>query len=438
MSARVPVQQHYNLNSPTSFIDSPLHVLNTVDARTAASAIDDISASNDHDASVDCMNESHRNCLPLHSVEVDEDRSSLETSESSRELYDIITVDDVSPIESARARFIQIVMDHFIDDSLIEVFDSDADYGDQDKMNKRRTREIRYEGDPNFALPLMYVANMYETLVNEVNIRLASLSGIRDKSIGVALEAAGGLYRTLAKKFPKKGSCIYKRRELATSMETRTRFPELVIQEEKRIRFVVVNGLKIVENPNSVPIDDAEWFKRLTGRNEVAISPNDYKFYSPRHKYRRGTSISLPNIQDIPSYSGAESSTTMTSTQGFRSAQNQPQTPNKHHLQSVPHQPQFHPVLQSNQIMHQSQHAGPYSHNHQNGSPSHLSGISHSHQPSISQHMNCLQSFTGGHVGGRMHMLPPSPAKFCDECGAPYLRETSKFCSECGSKRLGT
>ncbi|XP_057471797.1 uncharacterized protein At2g02148-like [Actinidia eriantha] len=32
----------------------------------------------------------------------------------------------------------------------------------------------------------------------------------------------------------------------------------------------------------------------------------------------------------------------------------------------------------------------------------------------------------------------PSPAKFCDECGAPYLRETSKFCSECGVKRLGT
>ncbi|CAK8578253.1 unnamed protein product [Lathyrus sativus] len=439
MSARVPVQQHYNLNSPTSFIDSPLHVLNAVDARTAASTIDDISASNDHGASVDCMNESHGNCLPLHSVEVDEDRSSLETSESSRGLYDVnvITFDDVSPIESARARFIQIVMDHFIEDRLIEVLDSDADYGDQDKMNKRRTREIRYEGDPNFALPLMYVANMYETLVNEVNIRLASLSGIRDKSIGVALEAAGGLYRRLAKKFPKKGPCIYKRRELATSMETRTRFPELVIQEEKRVRFVVVNGLKIVENPNSVPIDDAEWFKRLTGRNEVAVSSNDYKFYSPRHKYRRGTSISLPNIQDIPSYSGAESSTTMT-TQGFRSPQNQQQTPNKHHLQSLPHQPQFHPVLQSNQIMHQTQHAGPYSHNHQNGSSSHLSEISHSHQPSISQHMSCLQSLTGGHVGGRMHMLPPSPAKFCDECGAPYLRETSKFCSECGSKRLGT
>lgn len=85
--------------------------------------------------------------------------------------------------------------------------------------------------------------------------------------------------------------------------------------------------------------------------------------------------------------------------------QNQQQTPNKHHLQSLAHQPQFHPVLQSNQIMHQSQHAGPYSHNHQNGSPSHLSEISHSHQPSISQHMSCLQSLTGGHVGGRMHML---------------------------------
>ncbi|RVX11611.1 Uncharacterized protein CK203_015906 [Vitis vinifera] len=33
---------------------------------------------------------------------------------------------------------------------------------------------------------------------------------------------------------------------------------------------------------------------------------------------------------------------------------------------------------------------------------------------------------------------PTSPAKFCDECGAPYLRETSKFCSECGGKRFGT
>jgi pentatricopeptide repeat domain-containing protein 1 len=92
--------------------------------------------------------------------------------------------------------------------------------------------------------------------------------------------------------------------------------------------------------------------------------------------------------------------------------QSQQQTPGKHHLQSL-HQPQFHPVLQNNQTMHQSQHAGPYSHNHQNGSPLHLSEISHSHQPSISQQMSCLQSFTGGHVGGRMHMLVSLSDMFC-------------------------
>lgn len=55
------------------------------------------------------------------------------------------------------------------------------------------------------------------------------------------------------------GPCTYKRRELATSLETRTRFPELVVQEEKRVRFVVVNGLDIVEKPNRMSIEDAEW-----------------------------------------------------------------------------------------------------------------------------------------------------------------------------------
>ncbi|OIW18092.1 hypothetical protein TanjilG_01181 [Lupinus angustifolius] len=423
MGTRVPVQ-HYNLNSPTSFIDTPLHVL---DAATTAASTTIILHDNHHD----CMNE-------LHSVEVDEDQSSLETNESSRVNYDILTMNDISPIESARARFLQIVVDHFIDDHVVEMADSEGDYSGQDKMNsKRRTKEIQYEGDPNFALPLMYVANMYESLVNDVNIRLASLNGIREKTIGVALEAAGGLYRRLAKKFPKKGPCTYKRRELATSVETRTRFPELVIQEEKRVRFVVVNGLKIVERPNNMPIDDAEWFKRLTGRNEVAISANDYKFYSPRHKYRRSASISFPNMPDIPSFPGADNSSTLT--QGYRTPQNQQQTLSKHHVQSLPHQPQFHPVLQNNQTMHQSQqHAGPYSHNHQSGSPSHLSEISHADQPtSMSQHMTCLQPLTGGHVGGRVHVMPPTPAKYCDECGAQYLRETSKFCSECGSKRLG-
>lgn len=55
------------------------------------------------------------------------------------------------------------------------------------------------------------------------------------------------------------GACMYKRRELATSVETRTRFPELVIHEEKRVRFVVVNGLDIVEKPVELRIEDAEW-----------------------------------------------------------------------------------------------------------------------------------------------------------------------------------
>ena len=48
------------------------------------------------------------------------------------------------------------------------------------------------------------------------------------------------------------GPCIFQRRELATSLETRTRFPELVIQEEKLVWFVVVK-------PDIVPIGDAEW-----------------------------------------------------------------------------------------------------------------------------------------------------------------------------------
>ena len=73
------------------------------------------------------------------------------------------------------------------------------------KANKRKSTEVQYEGDPRFALPLMYIANLYEMLVNEVNVRLLSLDGIREKTIGVALEAAGGLYRRLAKKFPRKG-----------------------------------------------------------------------------------------------------------------------------------------------------------------------------------------------------------------------------------------
>eukprot|EP00268_Persea_americana_P035096 TRINITY_DN34643_c0_g1_i3.p1 TRINITY_DN34643_c0_g1~~TRINITY_DN34643_c0_g1_i3.p1 ORF type:complete len:289 (-),score=40.30 TRINITY_DN34643_c0_g1_i3:272-1138(-) len=288
----------------------------------------------------------------------------------------------------------------------------------------------------------MYVANLYETLVNDVNMRLASLDGIREKTIGVALEAAGGLYRKLAKKFPRKGPCAFKRRELATSLETRSRFPELVIQEEKRVRFVVVNGLVIVEKPNNMTIDDVEWFKRLTGRHEVAVTARDYKFYSPRHKFRRVPSNSVSNIPGLPAFSSADNSSGLATASGFRSAsdsQNQQQPPPKIHMQPLPHQPQFHPLQQTHhQSIHQSQHATHFPNTHQCAHSSHLPEIPHHQSPTLSQHMTCLQPLSGGHVGGRMHVLATSLAKYCDECGAPYLRDTSKFCSECGVKRLGT
>lgn len=445
MTTRVPVQ-HYDLRTANSFIGSALHDLNTVDGSPSdIEAISDVDRDavtedrldDDQDSSaVDCMHESYRSPLPLHTVGVEEDRSSLDNSGSSRLSYNSLTVEDISPIEAARARFLQIVVDHFIDDHVLEVTETDNDYisqSGQDKLTKRKTKEVQYEGDPKFVLPLMYVANMYETLVNDANIRLSSLSGIRDKTIGVALEAAGGLYRKLAQKFPKKGPCTYKRRELATSLETRTRFPELVIQEEKRVRFVVVNGLDIVEKPNGMPIEDAEWFRRLTGRSEVAVSSQDYKFYSPRHKYRRVAANSVSSISSLNTFSSGDNSSTLTSGQAFRSLSEQ-QTPCKHHIQQLPHQPQFQSVHQS---MHQ--HTPQFAHSHQCGQPSQLPDISHTHHsPTMSQHIACLQPLSVVHVGGRLHHgLPSSPAKFCDECGAPYLRESSKFCSECGVKRLG-
>lgn len=447
MGSRLPVQHYSN-----SFIPTSLHDLNTVDSRPSEiDAVDATDALDHHDhahpdsTTVECLHESYRNSLPIHGVGAEEeDRSSLDNGDSSRGAFSILTIEDVSPIESARARFLQIIVDNFIKDHVIEVVDNESpvEYNaqsGQEKLNKRKTGDIQYEGDPRFALPLMYVANLYETLVNDVNLRIASLNGIRDKTIGVALEAAGGLYRRLAKKFPKKGSYMYKRRELATSNETRTRFPELVIQEEKRVRFVVVNGLDIVERPNNVPVEDAEWFKRLTGRNEVAISAQDYKFYSPRHKYRRVTSNTVSNIPALPAFSGSDSSP-LSNAQGFHTVnETQEQTPSKHHIPTMSHQPQFHPIHQNHhQPVHPNQHGAHFPQTHQCGPPSHLPEISHAHQsPTMSQHIACLQPLTGGHVGARLHVMPTNPAKYCDECGAPYLRETSKFCSECGIKRLG-
>ncbi|KAL6187354.1 hypothetical protein ACLB2K_038753 [Fragaria x ananassa] len=458
MASRVPVQQQYTMRTPppNTFLaaaSSPLHDLN--DPRSAK--LDSIAADsldNDEDDSSagvsDCIHDSYSNSLPVHGVGVEDEPSSLDNDGSSSSRappYDIdmVSLQDVSPIESARARFLQLVVDHFLSQHVIQAIDSEDSGGScysarsgQDKLSKRKLGEVQVEGDPRFALPLMYVANMYETLVHEVDTRLASVGGFREKTIGVALEAAGGLYRLLAKKFPKKGSCTFRRRELATSHETRARFPELVVQEERRIRFVVVNGLDIVEKPNSLPIDDAEWFIRLTGRNEVAVSARDFKFYSPRHKCRRGPSNSSPNMLSLPTYPGPDNSSMLAAAQGFRSInepQNQQETPSKHHhMQPLSLQSQFQTVHQNHhQSMHQSQHSVHYSQNHECGPTSHLPDIAHAHHsPTLSQHMACLQ-----HVGGRLHVMPSNPAKFCDECGTQYLRETSKFCSECGVKRLG-
>lgn len=442
----VPVE-HYNLRPASSF-SSSLHDLNTVvDGRGGGGESMEISRlggdDDDDSNAVDCIHEPYRDSLPIHGVGVEEDNSSLEHDGSSRSSYDILTTDDISPIENARAKFMEIIVDHFITTHLIEVPDCEVDYTQSahDKLSKRKTRETHYEGDARYMLPLMYVANMYETLVNQVNVRLSSVNGFRGKTIGVALEAAGGLYRKLAKKFPRKGIYTFKRRELATSLETRSRFPELVIQEEKRVRFVVVNGLSIVEKPTCIPVDDADWFKRLTGRGEVAISAQDYKFYSPRHKYRRNSSNSLTSISGLPTFTGADNSPAMAAGQGYCStseSQSQLQAASEHHMHSMPNQPQYHSLHHNNQHpVHHAQHAAHFSHNHQCTSSPHLPDIAHSHQSSsISQHMASLQSLSG-HVGSRLHILPTSPAKFCDECGAPYMRETSKFCSECGVKRLG-
>lgn len=127
-------------------------------------------------------------------------------------LYEITFLLDVLPIETARARFLQIVLDNFITEHIMEkrgtCMNNIVELGD-DKSNKRKSTDVQYEGDPRFVLPLMYVANLYETMVTEANMRIALLNGLREKTIGVALEASGGLYRKLTQKYPKTGSVCY-------------------------------------------------------------------------------------------------------------------------------------------------------------------------------------------------------------------------------------
>lgn len=387
------------------------------------------------------MNGSYTSSLSLHDVSVDDGQSALDNSSRTSSPFDILTPQDVIPIETARSRFLDLVVESFICEHVTELVEcSSSDCSQVDgKSSKRKQQEVRYEGDPRVALPLMYIANLYETLISDVNVRLAALIGFREKTIGLALEASGGLYRKLTQRFPKRGHCSFKRRELATSHATRTKFPELVVQEEKRVRFVVINGLAIVERPENMRMEDAEWFKRLTGRSEVAICSRDYKFYSPRHKIRRSPQAAF-DIPDTSALAEDENSSLVCSS-GFRSPneiQNQHQSTSKRPIEHLENQPFLHLFHQTeDDSMQQVQHCAQFPPIHQCTSTPHLSdNPQHQQQAYLSQHISCLQ-VGQGHLGGHMHIIPTSPAKFCDECGSPYLRATSKFCSECGTKRLG-
>lgn len=106
----------------------------------------------------------------------------------------------------------QLIIDYFITYHVIPVSDVPEANAysplDKDKLKKRKLRDVQYEGDPRFLLPLTFVANLYETLIREINQRLATVDGLHEKTFGVALEAAGGLYRRLVKKYPKSGEYL--------------------------------------------------------------------------------------------------------------------------------------------------------------------------------------------------------------------------------------
>ncbi|KAG8074532.1 hypothetical protein GUJ93_ZPchr0006g44799 [Zizania palustris] len=344
----------------------------------------------DCNSNSDCVHGSYGSSLSLRGARADDNSSSRPSSP-----FNLLKPQDVLPIETARARILDIIVHHFIGENVIEVAESSGLIAD-DRVNKRKRQEVQYEGDPAFALPLMYIANLYENLVSEINARLASLVGFREKTIGVALEAAGGLYRKLSQKFPKKGTCSFKRRELATSHATRTKFPELVVHDEKRVRFVVINGLVIIDRPKNITMEDAEWFKRLTGRSEVAISSKDYKFYSPRHKYRHITQPALAEVDSSPLVCSSE----------FRPPNerlNQQKSLSKRHTEQPENQPYLHLLDQPEQdTIQQNRHSTQF-HPHQCITSSHLSDNSHQQQSYLPPQTACLQAGQC-HLGGRMNI----------------------------------
>ncbi|KAL6970108.1 hypothetical protein U1Q18_029813 [Sarracenia purpurea var. burkii] len=54
-------------------------------------------------------------------------------------------------------------------------------------------------------------------------------------------------------------------------------------------------------------------------RSEVAVSARDFKFYSPRHKYRRVAPNSVPSIPSLPTFPGSDNSSPMATGQGYSS-----------------------------------------------------------------------------------------------------------------------
>ncbi|BBM98855.1 hypothetical protein MPTK1_1g16740 [Marchantia polymorpha subsp. ruderalis] len=470
---------HYNLNSGNPLVGNTLHDLNTVDSRNGdLEGITDTDRdpatgdSLDHEEdsnSGGCVPQSYGNSIALQSVSGPETDHSmpLEGDEPPRSPYGVLTLNDVIPIETARARFLQIIIDHFITHHIVPTPESptETNYNSpnsKEKLKKRiRTRDGQYEGDPRYLLPLTFVANLYETLIHEVNQRLGTVEGSHEKTMGVALEAAGGLYRRLVKRYPKSGGPMtFKRREMASALEARTKFPQLVTGDEKRVRFVVVHGLELVERP-TLPPEDSEWFKRLTGRHEAAITPRDYNFFSPRVKHRRTPqhslsvgslpafpepSTSLPpplpiRQQVIPQFSSGDSGSMGARSPPLQAQQQQQQQaplPHQQTHQSHQHPHQVHCPVHILGQSHTSQSQNTPTHGAHTTHASLTPHTAHSqHNPHTPPHVQSPVMHTGG-VPVMLSMPPNTPAKYCDECGAQYLRETSKYCSECGAKRLGT
>ncbi|CAM6048386.1 unnamed protein product [Sphagnum compactum] len=433
MAARLAPAGHYNAGT---LAGDALHDLNTVDSRNAhVDAItdadrgvatgDDLENDNDSASAGDCGPHSYAD-IGLEEVDGPNLEQSLPlNNDGSQSPYGVLTINDVIPIESTRARFLQLIIDNFITYHIIPVPES-PDMNYLDKSKKRKSRDSQYEGDPRYLLPLTFVPNLYETLIREVNLRLATVEGLHEKTFGVALEAAGGLYRRLIKKYPKSepdksmqgsnhsptspdtyrdgncafgGSMTFKRHEIASALEARTKFPQLVTGEEKRVRFVVVHGFELVERPN-IPPDDAEWFKCLTGRHDVQVCESDYKYFAARVKHRRAPQHSLSSLPVLSPFAISEPGTV-----------------------------QPHPLQQQHENLVQ----------HQQHTPTHvLQHLQHTknHTPQTSPHVS-RQLESSAMQNGIMVVQPAGPPKFCDECGTPYIRETSKFCSECGTKRLG-